>query len=106
MREADLIIALGTRLGFNTTFYKYTDVSPTAKIIQVDIDPMALGRFFPTALAVTADVGAVIDGLAALMQPIAADAAPWRARNENYFKARAALWAEREASGARRCTRM
>jgi thiamine pyrophosphate-dependent acetolactate synthase large subunit-like protein len=106
MREADLIIALGTRLGFNTTFYKYTDVSPTAKIIQVDIDAMALGRYFPTALAVTADVGAVIDGLNAVMQPVAADAAPWRARNEAYFKARAALWAEREASGARTGTPM
>ncbi len=100
-RDADLILALGTRLGFNTTFYKHTDISPTAKIIQVDIDPLALGRYFPAALAVTADAGAVIDGLAALMQPIAAAAAPWRARNEEFFKARAALWAEREVSGAR-----
>lgn len=100
-READLIIALGTRLGFNTTFYKYTDISPTAKIVQVDIDPVALGRYFPATLAVAADAGAVIDGLAALMAPVAAGAAPWRARNEEYLKARAALWAEREASGAR-----
>lgn len=100
-READLIIALGTRLGFNTTFYKYTDISPSAKIVQIDVDPAALGRYFPTALALTADAGAVIDGLAAAMDAIAADAAPWRARNEAYFKARAALWAEREASGSR-----
>ena len=61
----------------------------------------ALVGYFLVALAVTADAGAVIDGLAALMQPIIADAAPWRARNEEFFKARAALWAEREASGAR-----
>ena len=100
-READLIIALGTRLGFNTTFYKHTDISPTAKIIQVDIDPVALGRYFPVALAVAADTGAVIDGLLEVMAPVAAGAAPWRARNEEFFKARAALWAEREASGAR-----
>ncbi len=106
MREADLIIALGTRLGFNTTFYKHTDVSPTAKLIQVDVDPMALGRFFPTTLAVAADAGAVIEGLAALMQPIAAGDAPWRGRNEAYAKARVALWAEREASGARSGTPM
>jgi len=100
-READLIIALGTRLGFNTTFYKYTDIATGAKIIQIDVDPAALGRYFPTALAVTADAGSVIDGLIALMAPIAADKAPWRARNEKYLKARAALWAEREASGSR-----
>lgn len=105
-READLIIALGTRLGFNTTFYKHTDISPTAKIIQVDIDPLALGRYFPVALAAAADAGAVIDGLLALMAPVAAGAAPWQARNEQYFKARAALWAEREASGARDGTPM
>jgi acetolactate synthase-1/2/3 large subunit/sulfoacetaldehyde acetyltransferase len=41
-READLIIALGTRLGFNTTFYKYTDIATGAKIIQIDVDPAAL----------------------------------------------------------------
>jgi acetolactate synthase-1/2/3 large subunit/sulfoacetaldehyde acetyltransferase len=100
-READLIIALGTRLGFNTTFYKYTDIASGAKIIQIDVDPAALGRYFPTALAVTADAGSVIDGLSALMAPIAADKAPWHARNEQYLKARTALWAEREASGSR-----
>ncbi|MGE0557321.1 MAG: thiamine pyrophosphate-binding protein [Burkholderiales bacterium] len=105
-READLIIALGTRLGFNTTFYKHTDISPTAKIIQVDVDPLALGRYFPAALAVAADAGAVIDGLLGLMAPVAAGAAPWHARNEGYFKSRAALWAEREASGARDGTPM
>jgi acetolactate synthase-1/2/3 large subunit/sulfoacetaldehyde acetyltransferase len=105
-READLIIALGTRLGFNTTFYQYTDISPTAKIIQVDIDPLALGRYFPVTLAAAADAGAVIDGLLALMAPVAAEAAPWRERNAQYFKARAALWAEREASGAREGTPM
>jgi len=105
-READLIIALGTRLGFNTTFYKYTDISPDAKIIHIDVDPAALGRYFPAALAVTADAGALIDGLAALMAPIAADKAPWRERNAAYLKARAALWAEREASGARGGTPM
>jgi acetolactate synthase-1/2/3 large subunit/sulfoacetaldehyde acetyltransferase len=103
-READLILALGTRLGFNTTFYKYTDISAEAKIVHIDVDPAALGRYFPAALAVTADAGALIDGLAALMAPV--QDPPWRARNEDYFKARAALWAEREASGSRGGTPM
>src|SRR5688572_529614 len=34
MREADFILALGTRLGFNTTGYKYDHLSATAKIVQ------------------------------------------------------------------------
>ncbi|MGA0025829.1 MAG: thiamine pyrophosphate-binding protein [Burkholderiales bacterium] len=105
-READLIIALGTRLGFNTTFYKHTDISPTAKIIQVDVAPLALGRYFPATLAVAADAGAVIDGLLALMAPVAAGSAPWHARNEGYLKSRGARWAERESSGARDGTPM
>jgi thiamine pyrophosphate-dependent acetolactate synthase large subunit-like protein len=46
-READVILALGTRLGFNTTFYNYDNLSRTARIIQVDADASAVGRFFP-----------------------------------------------------------
>ena len=99
-READLIFALGTRLGFNTTFYKHTDLSPNASIVQVDIDPIALGRYFPIALGVAADAGAMAAALAELMEPIAADKAPWRARNEKFSKDRQQLRQGREASGA------
>ncbi len=56
-READCILALGTRLGFNTIFYRYTDIALTAQIIHVDIDPLAIGRYFPVALGVVADAG-------------------------------------------------
>ena len=51
-RNADVILALGTRLGFNTTFYTYDNLNPSAAIIQVDIEPTAIGRFFPIALGV------------------------------------------------------
>ena len=101
MREADLILALGTRLGFNTTFYKYNDIPKTAKIVQVDIDPVALGRYFPVALGVAADAGAVAEALAGIMAPIAADEAPWQARNEKFRKDYQELWRQRESSGSR-----
>lgn len=100
-READLILALGTRLGFNTTFYKHDDVSKTARIVQVDIDPIALGRHFPVVLGVVADAGAVAGGLVEIMEPIAADKAPWKARNEKFRKDYQELWRQREASGSR-----
>jgi acetolactate synthase-1/2/3 large subunit/sulfoacetaldehyde acetyltransferase len=99
-READLILALGTRLGFNTTFYKYNDLSKSAQIVQVDIDPLALGRYFPVALGIAADAGAVAEGLAEIMEPVTADNAPWRARNEKFGKDRKQLWQDRVASGA------
>ena len=99
-READLILALGTRLGFNTTFYKYDNISPTAKIVQVDIEPVALGRYFPVALGVAADAGAVVEALADAMGGIPASEAPWQARNRKFRKDMQQLWQSREASGA------
>src|SRR5919198_1209596 len=83
-READCILALGTRLGFNTTFYRYTDIAPTARIVQVDIDPLAIGRYFPVALGVVADAGTVAGALADLMEPMAPAQAPWHARNARF----------------------
>jgi acetolactate synthase-1/2/3 large subunit/sulfoacetaldehyde acetyltransferase len=62
-RHADVILALGTRLGFNSTFYSHDNLSATAKIIQVDIDPTAVGRYFPVEVGIWADAGEVIGAL-------------------------------------------
>jgi acetolactate synthase-1/2/3 large subunit/sulfoacetaldehyde acetyltransferase len=56
-READVILALGTRLGFNTTFYTYDNLNRAAKIIHVDQEPTAVGRFFPVAAGIAGDAG-------------------------------------------------
>ena len=37
-KEADVILALGTRLGFNSTFYSYENINKNASIIQVELD--------------------------------------------------------------------
>jgi thiamine pyrophosphate-dependent acetolactate synthase large subunit-like protein len=62
-RQADVILALGTRLGFNSTFYSHDNLSPTAKIIQVDIEPSAVGRYFPVEVGIVADAGELIGAL-------------------------------------------
>ena len=54
-KEADVILALGTRLGFNSTFYTYDNINRDAAIIQVELEPTALGRYFPIALGIWAD---------------------------------------------------
>jgi len=54
-READVILALGTRLGFNSTFYSYDNLNQAAQIIQIELDPTAIGRHFPVALGIWAD---------------------------------------------------
>ncbi|MYD77676.1 MAG: thiamine pyrophosphate-binding protein [Gammaproteobacteria bacterium] len=58
-RNADVILALGTRLGFNSTFYGYSDLNQNAKIIQVELDQQAIGRFFPVELGIWADAPTV-----------------------------------------------
>jgi acetolactate synthase-1/2/3 large subunit/sulfoacetaldehyde acetyltransferase len=96
-RDSDLILAIGTRLGFNTTFYTNNEITQGVKIVQVDIEPLAIGRHYPIALGVIGDAGAVAGALADAMaddSPAAGAAARIGAAQE----ARTALWAERDAA--------
>lgn len=95
-KSADLILAFGTRLGFNTTFYTYNDIAPGAKIVQIDIDPAALGRYFPITFGVAADVGAVADALTQACRDVDPDKLGWTKRNTQFFADMEALWATRE----------
>lgn len=98
-READVILALGTRLGFNTTFYTYDHLSSAARIIQVEIEPTAIGRFFPVEIGILGDAGLVAAALVTeLAHHTAAGAAlEWSAA---FRKQRAALLAERDQVAA------
>ncbi len=98
-READVILALGTRLGFNTTFYTWDHLNRDARIVQVEIEPTAIGRFFPVALGIHGDAALVTDALlSALAGHRAGDAAGgWV---DGFRARRAALLAERDAAGA------
>lgn len=98
-READLIIALGTRLGFNSTFYTYNDISSTARIVQIDIDPESVGRYFPVALGIVSDAGcsaALLDELTADLQQ---SNLPWRTWTAKAITERERLWADRDKEG-------
>ncbi len=83
-KEADVIVALGTRLGFNTTFYSYDNINRAAKIIQVEMEPTAIGRFFPVAVGILGDAGAVAAGLAQNIE----------AARSNALRERTAAWTE------------
>jgi len=100
-READVILALGTRLGFNTTFYSYDNLNRAAQIVQVDQEPTAVGRFFPIALGIVGDAGRVAAQLAAELSAHA-PAAEVRAYTQAFRDARRRLLAERDATGAAR----
>ncbi len=51
MNESDLIITFGV------SFANHTGISDYKPIVQVDFDPMAIGRFHPVSVGVQADVG-------------------------------------------------
>ena len=59
MKEADVIIALGTRLGFNSTFFSYENLNKKAKIIQIELESKMLGRYFPVSIGICADASTV-----------------------------------------------
>ena len=52
MNECDLILAFGS------SFSNHTGITTKRPIIQVDFDPMALGKFHPVALPVWGEIGA------------------------------------------------
>jgi len=51
MNEADLLVVFGA------SFSDHTGIAPYKPIIQVDADPMALGRFHPVTVPLLGDVG-------------------------------------------------
>ena len=63
VKEADIIIALGTRLGFNSTFYSYENINKKAKIIQVELEKKMIGRYFPVEIGIYADAATFADQL-------------------------------------------
>ncbi|MEM1049722.1 MAG: thiamine pyrophosphate-binding protein [Pseudomonadota bacterium] len=74
VKEADVILALGTRLGFNSTFYSYDNVKKAAKIIQVELEPTAIGRFFPVEIGIWADAPSAASQLVSALKTRAAQA--------------------------------
>jgi acetolactate synthase-1/2/3 large subunit/sulfoacetaldehyde acetyltransferase len=98
-KEADVILALGTRLGFNSTFYSYDNLNEEAAIIQVELEQTAIGRYFPVAIGIWADAPTVArqlrDVLAGL--EVQAEVAAW---TESFKDERTAYLAKRDAEAA------
>ncbi len=63
VKEASVIIALGTRLGFNSTFYSYENINKRAKIIQVELEKRMIGRYFPVAVGIYGDAATIAEQL-------------------------------------------
>ncbi len=63
VKEASVIIALGTRLGFNSTFYSFENINKNAKIIQVELEKRMIGRYFSVVVGIYGDAATIADQL-------------------------------------------
>jgi len=95
VQQADVILALGTRLGFNSTFYTYDNINRDAQIIHVELEPTAIGRYFPVAMGIWGDAPSVAVQLTAALGGIKqrADAVAWTTQ---FQTDRAAYLAQRD----------
>ena len=59
MNEADLLVVLGA------SFSNHTGITPKIPTIQIDFDPMALGKFHPVTVPLWGEISATVDALAA-----------------------------------------
>jgi acetolactate synthase-1/2/3 large subunit len=62
VRDADVIVAIGTQLGGLVTD-SYRLINPKAQLIHVTLDPEAIGLNFPTHLGLVADARTFLDAL-------------------------------------------
>jgi len=98
VQRADLVLAFGSRLNQNSTFWNHSIIPAAARIIQVEIDPHEIGRNFPVAVGILGDAKTVGQQLLSALRHLKADAgrnASWRAEIEALIaRRRARLEAE------------
>jgi acetolactate synthase-1/2/3 large subunit/sulfoacetaldehyde acetyltransferase len=91
-KEADVMVALGARLGFNSTFHSNDYVGADTRIAHVDVEGSAVGRYFPVEIAAQGDARLTAEALVDRASRPDCDA--WRAAFRNDMASLAAERAE------------
>jgi pyruvate oxidase len=86
MNECDLMLVFGA------SFSNHTGITPKKPIVQVDFDPMALGRFHPVEVPVLGEIGVVAR---ALLETLSGDLRTADQRAE--LAERWSIWREEKA---------
>ena len=64
LQQADLVLALGTRLGLQQTGFNWQQFIPVGQVVQVDVDPHELAKGHPlVSLAIEADAAEVLEAI-------------------------------------------
>ena len=85
INEADVILALGTRISQGTTGWNFNVINPETRILQVDIDAQEIGRNYPVAVGIVGDARAVAQQLLRVLRlqfPEGRENHQWRSRIE------------------------
>ncbi len=90
MNEADLIVVFGA------SFSNHTGISSYKPIIQIDFDPMALGRFHPVEIPVLGHVGTT----AKIFTQLLSETSPQCQDHRPQIAERWAIWRTEKASRA------
>ena len=82
LRDADLIVAIGTRLNEITTQRYRLPRAPTPDqpLIHIHADPAQIGRVFETTVRIVADAIPFLEALAARTPPASSERNAWRDR--------------------------
>jgi len=75
-KEADVMVVLGARLGFNSTFHSNNYVGADTRIAHVDVEGAAVGRYFPAEIAAQGDARLTAEALTGAAS--CPDANDWR----------------------------
>jgi thiamine pyrophosphate-dependent acetolactate synthase large subunit-like protein len=90
MNESDALLVLGA------SFSNHTGIYPGKPIVQVDFDPLALGKFHPVTAPVWGEIAVTVDLLAARLPA----AVPGRADQHGELAERRSIWRAEKASRA------
>ncbi len=84
MADADCIVGIGTRFGFNSSFFNDAVIRPSARLVQVDSDSRMVGRYFPADVGIVGDARAfcesLVRALASFPTELGEERHAWRAR--------------------------
>jgi acetolactate synthase-1/2/3 large subunit len=70
LQQADVILALGSRLGLQQTGFNWQEFAPLARVIQVDIDEAELTKGHPRVdLPIVADAARLLDTISTISLP-------------------------------------
>ena len=88
--EADLVLAIGTRLWHFTTFYDDRYLKKNTNIIQINTDPFEIGRHYPVSVGLVADAKvtllAIIEKV--LEQGVTKKSTAWHQRTQELKQSR------------------